>query len=255
MTVALSGIGGPVLTVTLDRPDALNALNDELLDALHDAWLLARDPGVEVVVVTGAGRAFCAGADLHTPIRTPDEIAENTRKRYNAHVLALAAIPAPVVMAVNGPAVGAGLALACAGDVRIGSERADFRPGFARVGAVPDAGATYFVPRLIGYGRAFNWLCTNRVLGAHEALEWGLLDEVVAHGDLAGRARERAEDLIAVPGRAVPLTKRLLLASGRSSLAEQLEREAEAQAEAVADPDRATARAAVAASTSHAHGA
>jgi 2-(1,2-epoxy-1,2-dihydrophenyl)acetyl-CoA isomerase len=247
----LTQADGPVLTVTLNRPEVLNALDDALLDELTGVWLEARRPDVRAVVVTGAGRAFCAGADLGAPVRDPDAIAENTRKRYNGHALALDAVGAPVIAAVNGAAVGAGLSLACAADLRIASDRARFKPGFVAIGAVPDAGASSFVPRLIGPSRAFDWLCSDRMLDAEEALAWGLVNEVVPHDGLLEHAAERAADLAAMPGRGVELTKRLLTGATTRSLADQLELEAQAQTEAVADPARTVARAAVADSIEH----
>ena len=247
MGSVLTDNDGGVLTVTLNRPEVLNALDDAMLDELIDVWQRAHDPGVRAVVVTGAGRAFCAGADLRAPQRDVAEIAHNTRARYNPMALALAGVPVPVIAGVNGPAVGAGLSLACAADIRIASERADFRPGFVNVGAVPDAGASFFVPRLVGYSRALDWLCSSRVLSAEEASAWGLVNEVVPHDQLLDRVQERAVELAAMPGRAVELTKQLLARTSIRVLAEQLELEVAQQTQAVADPDRARARSDVAA--------
>lgn len=235
-----------VLLLTLDRPEVLNALDDATLDELLDAWARAAATDVRAVVLTGAGRAFCAGADLTAPSRAPDELAANQRARYNANALAVAALDRPVVAAVNGHAIGAGLALACAADVRIASDRAAFRPAFAAIGAVPDAGASWSIPRLIGHGRALDWFCSSRSIDAAEALAWGLVTEVVARGDLLDRAMARASELATLPGRAVALTKALLGTGAATDLAGQLEREAEAQRIAAADPARADARRAAA---------
>jgi 2-(1,2-epoxy-1,2-dihydrophenyl)acetyl-CoA isomerase len=145
---------GSVLVVTLDRPEVLNALDDRTLDALLETWGRVSSADVGAVVLTGAGRAFCAGADMNGPVRDAQELAENQRTRYNANALTLSESTWPVIAAVNGLAVGAGLALAAMCDIRIASETAFFRTGFASLGAVPDAGASWSIPRLIGVGRA-----------------------------------------------------------------------------------------------------
>jgi 2-(1,2-epoxy-1,2-dihydrophenyl)acetyl-CoA isomerase len=235
---------GSVLIVTLDRPDRLNALDDAGFDALRAAWAVAADETVRAVVVTGAGRGFCAGQELAGPARDVAAIGRNLRERYHPHVMAMAALDKPVIAAVNGPAAGAGLSLACAADLRIASERAVFVPGFVTIGAVPDAGGGWYLVRLLGYSRAFDWLCSSRRVSAVEALEWGLVDEVVPHDDLLARAAARAAELAAYPGRAVALTKRLLDGAQQVPLAEYLRAEAIAQEEAVAAPGRTEARAA-----------
>jgi 2-(1,2-epoxy-1,2-dihydrophenyl)acetyl-CoA isomerase len=248
----LTRCDGPVMVVMLNRPSARNALDDAMLDELLDAWTAARATEIRVVVLAASGTAFCAGADIRAPARDGAAIATNLRRRYNPNILAMAGLDKPIVAAVNGPAAGAGLSLACAADIRIASERASFVPAFARIGSVPDAGASYFLPRLVGVGRAYDWLCAGHALGASEALAWGLVNEVVAHDDLVDRAMLRAAELAATVGEAAGLTKRLLRHSAASTLAEQLEHEARAQATAVAVPGRSEARAAVADATARA---
>jgi 2-(1,2-epoxy-1,2-dihydrophenyl)acetyl-CoA isomerase len=230
---------GPVLLVTLNRPESLNALDDNLLDRLLDAWSAAAADDVRAVVLAGAGRAFCAGADMKVPPRLPAELAANQRKRYSSQVRAMTALPKPIVAAVHGAAVGAGLALAAACDLRIASSSATFLPGFASIGAVPDAGASYTVPRLIGAGRTFEWFTSGRTLSAPEALSWGLVDEIVEDDGARSRACERATALAELPGEGVALTKRLLMASGLDAA---LAAEEAAQAKAAAHPDRLAAR-------------
>ena len=239
MAKVLVEADGGVLTITLNRPEALNALDDELLDELLAAWSSAADPSVRSVVLAGAGRAFCAGADLRAPSRTPEELLVNQRARYSAQVQAMAALTAPVVAAVHGPAVGAGLALAAAADVRIAGASATFLPGFVRIGATPDAGASFTIPRLIGAGRAFDWFTSGRTLGADEALAWGLVNEVVADGDVLARAHTRAAELASLPGDGVAFTKALLAGPGLDA---HLAAEERAQATAAAHPDRVAAR-------------
>jgi 2-(1,2-epoxy-1,2-dihydrophenyl)acetyl-CoA isomerase len=235
---------GAVLVVTLNRPDAMNAMDRALLDQLSGAWHEASAPEVRAVVVTGAGKGFSAGADLKGS-GGGDPALSGLRHTYNTHVLGLHALEKPVIAAVNGAAAGAGLSLACAADIRIASEAAKFVPAFAKIGLVPDAGGTWFIPRILGYSRAFEWLLTARPLLAPEALEWGLVSRVVPAAELLPTAVELAQQLAAVPGAAIALAKPLLQRAADWSLAEALEAEARTQPIAIAHPDRAAARAAV----------
>jgi 2-(1,2-epoxy-1,2-dihydrophenyl)acetyl-CoA isomerase len=204
----------------------------------------ASDPTVRAVVITGAGRSFCSGVDIRSP-RQPTGRAGGLRAIFNPYVLAIASLQKPVIAAVNGAAAGAGLALACAADLRIASNAARFVPAFAKIGVIPDAGASYFVPRLIGHGRAFEWLTSSTALSVERALDWGLVNEVVAPEDLADAAHARAAALAAMPGIGVGLTKVLLNEAYSATLAQQLEREAELQSAAITAPGRAAARAAM----------
>jgi len=143
----------------------------------------------------------------------------------------------PVIAAVNGPAAGAGLSLACACDLRIAADTASFVPAFIGIGLIPDSGGTWTVPRLIGSARAFEWVISNRKLPADEALAWGLVTEVVPAGTLAARAAEVAAGLAKAPTRGIGMTKRLLAASETSTLEDQLELEAQLQAAATGTDD------------------
>jgi 2-(1,2-epoxy-1,2-dihydrophenyl)acetyl-CoA isomerase len=233
-----------VMTVTLHRPDRLNALDHELLDALTKTWNDARASEVRAVVITGAGRGFCSGFDVRRDGDVPAAgDSSGLRARINPHVLGLASLAKPVLAAVNGVAAGAGLALACAADLRIASPEARFVPGYARIGVIPDAGGTYFIPRVVGWSRAFEWLATAEEVSASRALEWGLVNEVVAPGELLTHTLAKARQLAEMPGNAVGLTKVLLHQSWASTLSEQLEREAEAMPLALLAPGRAEARA------------
>lgn len=244
MNTVLRERQGAVLLVTLNRPESLNAFNAELHRELSDAWHEASDPQVRAVVLTGAGRGFCAGADLNSP-PAPEVLGHSTlRHTFNAHTLAMAGLDKPVIAAVNGAAAGAGLSLACAADIRLAASSAKFVPAFVDIGLVPDAGGSWFINRLLGYSRAFSWLVSNRRLGAEEAREWGLVSEVLSPELLLGHALDMAEQLANKPGLAVGLTKRLLAQAARNSLAEQLELEVTLQSLAVLDPGRALARAA-----------
>jgi 2-(1,2-epoxy-1,2-dihydrophenyl)acetyl-CoA isomerase len=227
---------GAVLTITLNRPDVLNALNAAVHKALAEALDGARDPEIRAVVLTGAGRGFCVGQDLSEFSEMPN-VADGLRERYHPNVRRLRELEKPVIAAVNGPAAGAGISLACACDIRIASDDATFIPAFINIGLVPDSGGTFFVTRLLGYARAFEWLCSGRRLSAAEAQAWGLVSEVVEGASLAARAAELAAKYAALPTRGLGMTKRLLDRAASSSLDEQLEMEAELQAQATQTED------------------
>jgi 2-(1,2-epoxy-1,2-dihydrophenyl)acetyl-CoA isomerase len=190
---------GGVLTLTLNRPDVLNAFDGAMHAAFKRALEEADHPEVRAVVLTGAGRGFCVGQDLKEFRESTGDIAERLRSTYNPNVRALRGLEKPVIAAVNGPAAGAGLSLACACDVRLAASSASFVPAFVNIGLVPDTGATYFLEQLLGYSRAFEWLCSGRPLSAADAHAWGLVGEVVGDGRLAGRASELAQTLAALP--------------------------------------------------------
>ena len=227
---------GAVQTITLNRPDKLNAFTRAVHDGLRDALEAAASPDVRAVVITGAGRGFSAGQDL-TAFGEAGDVAEMLRATYHVNVMAIRSLEKPVIAAVNGVCAGAGLSLACACDIRLASDAAFFVPGFVGIGLIPDSGGTYFIRRLLGTPRAFEWMTSNRRLTAAEAHAWGLVDEVVEADSFAARVAERAAELAAAPTRAIALTKRLYDGASTSTLEEQLEREAEAQAEAAQTDD------------------
>jgi 2-(1,2-epoxy-1,2-dihydrophenyl)acetyl-CoA isomerase len=228
---------GAVLTITLNRPDVLNAFNVDLHRALAAALKEARADDVRAVVITGAGRGFGVGQDLTEFREAPGNIGERLRSNYHPNVLALRALEKPVLAAVNGPAAGAGLSFACACDLRLAAESATFVPAFINIGLVPDSGGTYFVRRLLGTARAFEWMTSGRRLSATEALEWGLVSEVVEDEKLAEHAAERAAELAAMPTRGIGLTKRLFDHAENATLEEQLELEAQLQRAATQTAD------------------
>jgi 2-(1,2-epoxy-1,2-dihydrophenyl)acetyl-CoA isomerase len=228
---------GAVLTITLNRPDVLNAFNAALHRALASALKEARADDVRAVVITGAGRGFCVGQDLSEFREAPGDIGERLRSNYHPNILALRALEKPVLAAVNGPAAGAGLSFACACDLRLAAQSATFVPAFINIGLVPDSGGTYFVRRLLGTARAFEWMTSGRRLSAAEALEWGLISEVVEDDRLAERVAERAAELAAMPTRGIGLTKRLFDHAEHATLEEQLEVEAQLQAAATQTAD------------------
>jgi 2-(1,2-epoxy-1,2-dihydrophenyl)acetyl-CoA isomerase len=232
-----------IATLTLNRPDRLNALGGSLRDDLHDAITRSSaDPEVRVMIVTGSGKGFCAGGD----VKAMNEAKEGRRERplvemiapgRDRTLLAMRDAPQPIIAAVNGAAAGAGLSLACACDLRVAADSAAFVPAFVNVGLVPDTGGSWLVPRLLGYARAFEWMCSGRKIGADEALAWGLVSEVVAGAGVLSRTQERAAELAALPTRAIAMTKRLFERAAGSSLGDQLELEAQLQVAATRTED------------------
>src|SRR6478752_6555570 len=228
---------GAVLTITLNRPDVLNAMTGAMHRGIQAALRDAEDPSVRAVVITGAGRGFCVGQDLQEFSSGAGDVAENLRANYHRNVLAIRALQKPVIAAVNGAAAGAGLSLALACDIRIAADAASFVPAFIKIGLVPDSGGTWLVRRLLGTARALEWLTTGRRLSAEEARDWGLVSEVVAAEHFVERAQEVAQLFAAMPTRAVWETKRLLDAAESTTFAEQLELEAMTQADMTQTPD------------------
>jgi 2-(1,2-epoxy-1,2-dihydrophenyl)acetyl-CoA isomerase len=212
-----------------------NAFNAALHAALAAALEEAADAAVRAVVITGAGRGFCAGQDLKEFSEMPESIRERLERTYHPNIRAIRALPKPVIAAVNGPCAGAGLSLACACDLRIAADTATFVPGFIGIGLVPDSGGSWFVHRLLGFARAFEWMTSNRKLTAAEAHAWGLVSEVT--DDLPSRATALAAEYAALPTRGIGLTKRLFEHAYAASLDEQLELEAELQQEATGTAD------------------
>lgn len=233
----LTSRAGAVLTITLNRPDVYNAFNRALHGALREALADAADPEVRAVVVTGAGRGFCAGQDLREFQQLSGSIREALEETYHPNMRAIRALEKPVIAAINGPAAGAGLSLACACDVRIASDQATFVPGFIGVGLVPDSGGSWFIHRLLGFSRAFEWMVSNQRLSADEALVWGLVSEVVPIDRFEKRIEERAEWYAELPTRAVAMTKQLFEHAYSASLEDQLELEAELQQAATGTHD------------------
>ena len=228
---------GDVLTITLNRPEVLNALNGSMHQGIFEALERAQDASIRAVVITGAGRGFCVGQDLQEFSSGAGDVADNLRRNYHRNVLAIRALQKPVIAAVNGAAAGAGMSLALACDVRIASDSASFVPAFIKIGLVPDSGGTWLARRLLGTARAFEWLTTGRRLSAEEARDWGLVSEVVAADLIVERAQEVARLFAAMPTRAVWHTKRLLDAAEETTFAEQLELEAVTQAQLTQTPD------------------
>jgi 2-(1,2-epoxy-1,2-dihydrophenyl)acetyl-CoA isomerase len=222
--------GNGVTTITLDRPEKLNAffgtMREDLLAALRGAE-------GNVVVITGAGRAFCAGGDveLMASLQEANDV-DRFRKLLDAGrdvVMQIAAMPKPVLASVNGIAAGAGCNLALACDYRIASDQAKLSESFVRIGLHPDWGGTWLLPRLVGSGRAFELLTTGRMVAADEALAIGLVDRVVAAAELAGETEKLARAIAAAPPAVVADIKRALAASRTNDLGAQIDLESENQ--------------------------
>jgi 2-(1,2-epoxy-1,2-dihydrophenyl)acetyl-CoA isomerase len=226
-----------VLTITLNRPDVLNAFNTEMHRRLAAALGDAQADQVRAVVLTGAGRGFCVGQDLTEFREAPGDIGARLRQNYHPNVLAIRALEKPVIAAVNGAAAGAGLSIACACDLRIAADSASFVPAFIGIGLIPDSGGSYFIRRLVGTARAFEWMTTNRKLSAAEAHEWGLVNEVVKADRLGARAAELAGLYATLPTKGIAMTKRLFDHAEHATLEEQLELEAELQTAATQTED------------------
>lgn len=221
-----------VCTITLNRPDKLNAFNDEmsfkLIDALKGA---AKDASVRAVVLTGAGRGFCSGQDLanrdfsdNTQARP--SLGDSLRRRYNQIFLNIRHIEKPIIAAVNGVAAGAGASLAFACDFRIVSDNTNFVQSFTKVGLVPDTGATFVLPRLIGLTKAFELMLTADKLDAKTAMELGIVNKVVTADQVMPEAMSLANKLAKGPTKAFGLTKRAVNKSVFPDLEELLEYEA-----------------------------
>lgn len=224
-----------VLTITLNRPESLNAFNEQMAIELAGALRVAeRDDGVRCVLLTGAGRAFCSGQDL-AEIRSRYsgdaaaqqlDFARHLREKYNPIVQRIRTIEKPVVAAVNGVAAGAGASFAFACDLRIASRSASFVMAFVHVGLIPDSGATLTLMQHMGYSKAAELCMLGEKLPAEEAYRHGLVNKLVDDTELASAARELAGRLAAMPTRAIGLTKRALNRAWTATLEDTLEQEA-----------------------------
>jgi 2-(1,2-epoxy-1,2-dihydrophenyl)acetyl-CoA isomerase len=240
--VLLRKTAGAVVTLTLNRPDLLNAMNASLAGALKGAFdeieSQADDGGVRAVILTGAGRGFCAGADLADPqVRGGDggpavDLGEYLRSNYHPLIEQMRRLPVPIISAVNGAAAGAGMSLALAGDIVLAAQSATFLQAFSRIGLIPDAGSTYFLPRLAGESRARALAILADRISAEQAMQFGLVWQVVPDQELPRAAAEMGARLAAMPTRAYGFIKEALNQSLGNDLTEQLEVEARLQARA-----------------------
>ena len=233
---------GAVAVVTLDRPDAANALNPQMAADLADAAVACEaDDSIRAVVLTGAGdKLFCGGGDLRSFAEAGDGaramVLEMTKNLHSA-VSRFARLDAPVLVALNGTAGGGGMSLALAGDLMFAAENAKLTMAYTRAGLSPDGSSTYFLARIVGLRRAAELALLNRVLSAQEALEWGLVNRILPANELMPAALETAERLAAGPTRAFGTAKRLLLDGFAQSLDTQMEYESRGIADCLSSAD------------------
>ncbi|MGB0136741.1 MAG: enoyl-CoA hydratase-related protein [Flavobacteriales bacterium] len=237
-TLLKSQIGG-VAILTLNRPDKFNSFNKEMAMALQEALDAAEhDPEVRAIILTGAGKAFCAGQDLQEAVEDNGiDITRIVSAHYNPIIGRIRSIEKPVIAAVNGVAAGAGANIALACDLCIASEHAAFIQAFSKIGLIPDSGGTFFLPRLVGMQRATALMMLGDKLMAAEAADMGMIYRSVPADNLAEEARILAERLAAMPTKALGLTKRALNKSLEQSLGEQLALEGELQTAASGTQD------------------
>jgi 2-(1,2-epoxy-1,2-dihydrophenyl)acetyl-CoA isomerase len=238
-------IDGEIGTLTLDRPDAFNAMSPEMIGEMTVAFAWFADRAkLRALIITGAGKAFCAGGDVNwfktgvesEEIDLPSEVRRGA-EALHAAIVDLRRIPYPVIAAVNGPAAGAGFSLALACDTRIASEAAFFACAYGRIGASPDGGMTYFLPRVVGPSRALEILLNDPNMKAQDALAEKLVAEVVAPDELSDRARAKAEKLAAMAPHYVRMAKTLVGGSIEHTLTEHLQLERHGIADSMATED------------------
>lgn len=225
-----------VALVTLNRPEALNSIDDRMVtelaavvDGIADGEIAAR-----ALLITGAGRGFSAGADLATTVNpdnpdTAKDVGHVLERYYNPLIKAMRDLPVPIVAAVNGPCAGAGMSIAMAADVILAGRSAFFLQAFVNISLVPDAGSSYFLPRLVGKAKAARMMLLGEKIGAEEAERWGMLSAVYDDANLMDEAFATAAKLAAGPTGAIALIRRMLAESEGNSLAEQLDLERDYQ--------------------------
>jgi 2-(1,2-epoxy-1,2-dihydrophenyl)acetyl-CoA isomerase len=238
-----------VATITLNRPERSNALDDEMTRELLDALKqIEREDAIRCIVLTGAGKNFCAGQDLHAFLERkrlheanaqarPFSVREHLLSGYNKVVTRIRAIEKPFIAAVNGAAAGAGLGIACACDLRYVSENAKFRMAFIGIGLAPDSGTSFWLPRLVGFGRALDMALTNALVDAREAYAWGLATRVYAPDELMEATLATAKELANAPTRGIGLTKRAFNHALTADLEDALDYEAHLQEVAIHTDD------------------
>ncbi|MAT39467.1 MAG: 2-(1,2-epoxy-1,2-dihydrophenyl)acetyl-CoA isomerase [Ectothiorhodospiraceae bacterium] len=223
-----------ILTITLNRPDVLNAFNEQMTADLQEAFnRAAEDDDVRVIVLTGAGRAFCSGQDLKDI--SDDEtrsLADSLKRRYNPLIRAMRSLPKPIIAAINGACAGAGLSLALACDMRFAADNAKLIEVFIRIGLVPDSGSSWFLPHLIGYAKAFELCATGRDVRAPEAEQIGLVNKVVNKDLLMEYTMSEAKKFAAAPTQAIGQIKEMLNRAVSSDLDTALQFEEEMQEKA-----------------------
>ena len=222
---------GGIATVTLNRPEVYNALNDEITFELQDALkVVSKDVQVRVIVLTGEGKAFCSGQDLKSSSTQKNRsFLDSLHKRYNPIIRAMKNLPKPIVCRLNGVAAGAGCSIALASDIIVAAEEATLIEVFVNIGLVPDSGSSYFLPRLIGNARAFELCALGNKVKAADALQMGLINKVVAMDQLDKTVMEYVTYFASAPTKAIGLIKKMLQKSATATLDEMLDYEAYCQ--------------------------
>ncbi|MCB0397800.1 MAG: 2-(1,2-epoxy-1,2-dihydrophenyl)acetyl-CoA isomerase [Flavobacteriales bacterium] len=224
--------------ITLNRPDVLNSFNTAMAKQCQDALdQCATDQEIRSVMITGAGRAFCAGQDLEEALDPNMKLADIVNNTYNPIIRKIRQLEKPVVCAVNGVAAGAGANIAFACDITIAAESANFIQSFANIGLIPDSGGTYFLPRLVGMQKATAMAMLAEKISAEKAAELGLIYQHVPDTELSEAAMKLAVRLASLPTRGLALTKKAFMEGMNNTLDQQLELEAQLQAEAGATSD------------------
>jgi 2-(1,2-epoxy-1,2-dihydrophenyl)acetyl-CoA isomerase len=233
----LTHLENGVFTITMNRPESLNSANTAMLKGMQNALSSAeRDENVRAIVVTGAGRGFCSGADLKEH-GTGINFKEHLDHTFNPVVLKMRTLEKPVICAVNGIAAGAGASIALAGDIRVWSSDASFMEAFSKIALIPDAGSTWLLPQLVGYHRAFDLCVHAEKVGPDDALKMGLCERVYPAEEFLDRVKALAENLAAGPTKSFGLTKRAMNKNMTASFADALEYEGQIQDIAGASPD------------------
>jgi 2-(1,2-epoxy-1,2-dihydrophenyl)acetyl-CoA isomerase len=224
-----------IARLTLNRPERLNSFNTQMHEEVRAALASIPASGARVLVISGAGRGFCAGQDLNdravAPGGGPPDLAASIEKYYKPLVLALRSLPMPVIAAVNGVAAGAGANIALACDLVIAARSANFVQAFSKLGLVPDSGGTWFLPRLVGTARALGLTLLGDKLSAEQAVSWGLIWRCVEDGELAGVVESLARQLAVAPTRGLARTRQAIYESWGRTLEQQLDTERDYQGE------------------------
>ncbi|CAG9407215.1 TPA: 2-(1,2-epoxy-1,2-dihydrophenyl)acetyl-CoA isomerase PaaG [Providencia alcalifaciens] len=230
----LTSLQDGVLTITLNRPERLNSFNDEMHRQLSAAIKIAeQDENVRCLVITGAGRGFCAGQDLNdrnvaVGSEAPD-LGFSVETYYNPLIRRLTSLPKPIICAVNGVAAGAGAAIALAGDIVIAAKNASFIQSFCRLGLVPDSGGSWFLPQLVGRARAMGMAMLGDKISAEQALQWGMIWQVTDHDQLATTVNNLAKHLATQPTYGLGLIKKAIHSAATNTLDQQLDLERDLQ--------------------------
>lgn len=236
----LLDIAGGIAKITLNRPDKLNSFTDEMHADLKQAMQIILASSVRVLMITGAGRGFCAGQDLSERMMGKEEstdVGSSLEKNYNPLLKQLRALPYPVICAVNGVAAGAGCNLALACDIVIAARSASFIQIFSKIGLIPDAGGTYTLPRLVGTARAMAAAMLAEKVSAEQAERWGMIWKCVDDDKFAAEADALAKQLAGQATKAMGLTKRAIYASANNTFEQQLDLERDLQREAAKSED------------------